>query len=59
MAKERSQEELRRRKQLAGKLGIAVGAAGLLLFIIGVKRHYTVEAPGEAGAPEPGADAPS
>jgi hypothetical protein len=61
MAKERSAEEKRRRKQLAGKVGIAVGAAGLLLFIVGVKRHYRVEEPGtEPGAPDAGsnADAP-
>jgi len=56
MAKERTAEEKRRRKQLAGKVGIAVGAAGLLLFIVGVKRHYRVD---DAGAEQGGADAAS
>jgi hypothetical protein len=58
MAEERSAEEKRRRKRLAGKVGIAVGAAGLLLFIVGVKRHYRVEDSGaEQGAPDTGSDA--
>jgi hypothetical protein len=55
MAEERSAEEKRRRKRLAGKVGIAVGAAGLLLFIVGVKRHYRAEDAGaEQGAPDSG-----
>jgi hypothetical protein len=48
MVKERTQEEIRsdrrRRRKLAGKVGVAMGAAGLLLFIVGIRRH-----PGEEG----------
>jgi hypothetical protein len=63
MAKERSQEEVRsrrRRRQLAGKVGVAMGAAGLLLFIVGIKRPpEEIEVDAYAGAPDgqPGAPA--
>ena len=51
MAKQPNDEESRKKGGVS-KTALLVGAAGLFLFIVGVKRRYRLDEEREIGAPE-------
>jgi len=42
-----------KQKKTMQKAGLVLGAAGLLLFIVGVKRRYRIDEEREVGPPPP------
>jgi hypothetical protein len=42
-----------KQKKTMQKAGLLLGAAGLLLFIVGVKRRYRIDEEREVGPPPP------
>ena len=42
-----------KKKKTMQKAGLVLGAAGLLLFIVGVKRRYRIDDEREIGPPPP------
>lgn len=45
-----------RRGTTLSRTGLVLGAAGLLLFIVGVKRSYQLDEEHQVGTPEPDAE---
>jgi hypothetical protein len=52
MADERETRRGKQKKTMQ-KAGLVLGAAGLLLFIVGVKRRYRIDEEREVGPPPP------